>query len=138
MILAQIIEAFKLKQERNWDKIYFVFDIHGTIFKKSYDNNAELVYYKYAKEALQKMSKRDDICMIMWTCSHEDKINEFIQKFEIDNIFFDYFHENPEVKNDDLSDYSEKFYCNVGFDDKFGFNPEEWKQILFHFEQMNK
>ena len=38
MILTQIIEAFKIKQERNWDEIYFMFDVHGTIFKKSYDN----------------------------------------------------------------------------------------------------
>lgn len=133
MILTQIIEAFKIKQERNWDEIYFMFDVHGTIFKKSYDNSAPLEYYPYAKEALQEITKRPDVISILWTCSHPNQIQCFLDKFEEDNISIEYLNHNSAIKSDELSDYTYKPYCNVGFDDKFGFNPDEWKQIYNHF-----
>ena len=136
MILTQIIEAFKVKQERNWDTVYFLIDVHGTIFKKSYDNDAPLEYYPYAKEALQEMTKRNDVFMILWTCSHQEQIDTFMQKLIEDDIFFESTNFNPEIEDNEISCYESKPYCNVGIDDKFGFNPDEWKQILFHFQQL--
>ena len=54
--------------------------------------------------------------------------------FKNNKIHFDYVNENPEVirqETDPVSlDLSEKFYFNVGFDDKFGFDPDtDWKLI---------
>lgn len=136
MIVTQIIESFKIKQERNWEKVYYLFDIHGTILKPSYTNDNNHEFYPFAKEALQLICKRNDICPIMWTCSHIEKINEFIEFFDNNDIFFHYVNENPEMKDNEIASFKDKLYCNVGFDDKFGFNPDEWKQVLFHFQQL--
>ena len=59
--------AFNRKKEMNWEKIYVVVDIHDTILRACYENEETFDYYPYAREALQLMTSRDDICMILWS-----------------------------------------------------------------------
>ncbi len=45
--------AFRRKQEKAWDKIYVVVDIHDTILQACYEMDETYVYLPYAKSALQ-------------------------------------------------------------------------------------
>ena len=66
--------AFKRKKEMNWEKIYVVVDIHDTILRACYENEETFDYYPYAREALQLMTSRDDICMILWSGCYDEQM----------------------------------------------------------------
>ena len=68
MDIAKAFEvAFKRKIEKNWEKIYVVVDIHDTILRACYENEETYDYYPYSREALQLMTNREDICLILWS-----------------------------------------------------------------------
>jgi hypothetical protein len=131
--------AFIRMREKNWEKIYVVVDIHDTILRACYDDEETYDYLPSAKEALQMMSLRKDICLILWSSSHRDKLMEYTRHFLDDGIRFDYINENPEVDNTRLQSFEEKLYMNVGLDDKFGFDGEtDWKivcQVLEEYQE---
>jgi len=128
------INHFKLKEERNWDKTYWFFDLHGTVLKPNYlYGNIPTEFYPYAKETLQLLSKLDDICLIIYTCSHPHEIVEYVKLFKENDINFQYINENPEVETqaEGYGCYDKKPYMNVLFEDKAGFDPEtEWLEVL--------
>lgn len=66
--------AFNRKKEKNWEKIYVVVDIHDTILRACYENEETYSYYPYAREALQLMTNRDDICMILWSGCYDEQM----------------------------------------------------------------
>jgi hypothetical protein len=125
---------FEYKVKRGWDKTFWFFDIHGTILLPNYQyGNIPKEFYPYAKETLQFLSKLDDVCMVLYTCSHPHEIEEYINLFKENEIKFEYINENPEVVTDlnGYGCYDKKPYINVLFEDKAGFDPEtEWKQVL--------
>lgn len=131
--------AFVRMREKNWEKIYVVVDIHDTILRACYDDEETYDYLPSAKEALQMMSLRKDICLILWSSCHPDKLVEYAQHFLDDGIRFDYINENPEVENTRLQNFEEKLYMNVGLDDKFGFDGEtDWEiicQVLDEYQE---
>ena len=131
--------AFIRMREKNWEKIYVVVDIHDTILRACYDDEETYDYLPSAKQALQMMSLRKDICLILWSSSHRDKLMEYTKHFLDDGIRFDYINENPEVDNTRLQSFEEKLYMNVGLDDKFGFDGEtDWKivcQVLGEYQE---
>ena len=134
MIVKAFKDAFARAKAKNWDCVYVLIDIHGTVFKPSYHNKELFEYYEHAKEVLQYLTKNKAIKLIMWTSSTMETIADFIKVFESDGIHFDYINENPEVQvqptDPKSSDFSNKYYFNVGLDDKFGFDPEtDWKTI---------
>ena len=123
--------ALNRKIERNWEKIYVIVDIHDTIIHASYEQEETFRYFPSAREALQLMTSRDDICLILWSSTYRDKLEMYVRHFAGDGIHFDYVNENPEVTNTTLSDFDAKLYYNVGIDDKFGFEPEtDWQQVI--------
>lgn len=70
---------FELIQKRGWDKVYYAFDIHGTILKPNYEyGNTPSEFYPYAKETLQFISSLPDVVMILYTCSHPHEFLDFI------------------------------------------------------------
>lgn len=140
--MANITKAFSDAHARakakNWDSIYILVDIHGTVFKPSYHNEEMFEYYPHAKTVLQTLSKDATVKLIMWTSSTKEMIDEFLKVFKTDDIHFDYVNSNPEVSalstDPKSSDFSGKYYFNVGLDDKFGFDPnEDWEKILDFF-----
>ena len=68
--------AFNRMKEKNWEKIYVVVDIHDTILRACYENEETFDYYPYAREALQLMTNRDDICMILWSGCYDEQSSE--------------------------------------------------------------
>jgi hypothetical protein len=127
------INHFEYKVKRNWDKVYYVFDIHGTILVPNYKfGSTPKDFYPMAKETLQLISKLPDVCMILYTCSHPHEIAEYIKLFEENDIHFQYVNENPEIPTDlnGYGNYDKKLYMNVLFEDKAGFDPEtEWREV---------
>ena len=139
-LINHIDKVFKLKREKGWKYIYMVVDVHGTILKPSHSTAESLFeFYPYAIETLQKLSKRDDICLIMHTSSYEDKITRYDEVFSDLGIKFKYINFNPEVKSNDFACFNEKFFLDIGIDDKYGFDANvEWKEILDYLEKMEK
>jgi len=133
-VIKAINNFYEDKPKRGWDKGYFFFDIHGTILKPNYTyGDTPKDFYPYAQETLQFISKLSDICMIIYTCSHPNEIEEYIKLFNENGIRFQYVNENPEIKTDTngYGCYDKKPYMNVLFEDKSGFDPmEDWEEVL--------
>jgi len=129
--------AFNRKKEKGWDKIYVIVDIHDTILHACYENEETFDYLPNAKEALQKLSQREDICLILWTSCHKQQIENYMTNFANDGIFFNYANENPEVEDTSISNFSDKLYFNVGIDDKFGFDGDsDWINVIEALEEV--
>jgi hypothetical protein len=123
--------AFQRKQEKGWEKIYVIVDIHDTILHACYDKAEGYDYFPGAKEALQMMSSRDDICLILWSGSPLEILENYRERFAADGIIFEYLNENPEVANSTFQNFDKKLYFNVGIDDRFGFDPDtDWEEVI--------
>ena len=125
MIIRAIENGFKAMSERGWDKIFYLVDLHSTVIKPNYQaGNIPKEFYPHAKEVLQMITKRKDICLIMYTCSHPHEIVEYHKFFKGHGIVFEYVNENPEVKTQEggYGCYDTKPYMNVLIDDVFEFH----------------
>jgi hypothetical protein len=108
-----------------------VVDIHDTILRACYENEETYDYYPYAREALQLMTNRDDICMILWSGCYDEQMAIYRSRFAEEGIRFDYANENPEVGKTSFQNFEVKLYFNVGIDDKFGFDAEtDWVKVI--------
>ena len=123
--------AFNRMAEKGWDKIYVIVDIHDTILRACYEQDENYEYLPQAQQALQLLSQRQDICLILWSACDLDKLTRYLDHFEQDGIHFEYANHNPEVENTALSCFDDKLYFNVGIDDKFGFEPAtDWAEVI--------
>ena len=131
MITRAIERAFEKAKRENWDKTYWAFDIHETMVIPNWSTEElPTSFYPEAKEVLQAISKRKDICMILYTCSHPHEIEKYREFFEEHQIHFDYANENPEVESRGYGCYDHKPYFNVLFEDKAGFDPQsDWTKV---------
>lgn len=146
-IIKSFEDAFGRSEAKGWDKVYVMVDLHGTIFKPCYHNAESFEYYPWAKNTLQLMSKFNknnlSIVLILWTSSTPESLEPYFKKFLDDNIDFRYINENPEVSaqptDPKSSCFINKYYFNVGLDDKFGFDPEhDWSEIYkFLYNKLN-
>ncbi len=125
MNLFNIEKTFQLMKTKGWNKVYWAVDIHETVLKPNWDAMATSGiphdWYPGAKEVLQEVSKRDDISLILYTCSYDDEIVNYLKFFEESGIKFICVNSNPEVKNTRYGKFDVKFYYNVMLDDKSGF-----------------
>lgn len=130
MITHAIENCFRLAKVKGWDKTYWAIDIHGTILKPTYNHKISTEFYPYAKEALQLLSKRNDIYKILFTCSYPHEIEQYLEYFRQHEIHFDNVNKNPKVADGAYGYYHEKIYFNVLMDDKAGFDGEtDWKEV---------
>ncbi len=128
---SHILKTFNKIKERNWDTLYWAIDVHDTVIKANY-STTELPteFFMLACEALQRLSKRSDCCLILFTCSHEHDIKKYLDFFESNGIIFKFVNENPDVPNTTLGSFDKKFYTNFYLDDKAGFDPTtDWLEI---------
>lgn len=135
-LVKYLDKLLKMKEEKGWDYLYFMVDIHNTVIKPTYDKSNEFVYFPYAKEVLQILSNRSDVKLIMWTSTYPEVIEQYRNVFKASGIEFDYVNENPEMDDDYIRCFIEKFYYDIGFDDKFGFDAEtDWKEIYGYIKE---
>lgn len=139
MNLFNLERAFRTKKERGWDKIYIAIDFHDTIFKGYYQTDQEFEFYPYAKNVLRNWTKREDIVLIAYTCSHAkdfERVNKWMNEHGIN---FEYLNENPECGNTDLAAFHQKFYFNVLLDDKAGMcGEEDWWNIITELRRIGE
>lgn len=136
MNISKVIEStFKRAKEKNWDYVVFLVDIHDTIFKGTYSNVENFEYIGKAKEALQLMSAREDIKIILWSSTYSK--NKYILQLYKDNINIDAFNRNiQDIQNTDIACFNEKPFFSIGIDNAFGFDPEnDWEEVI---EALNK
>lgn len=128
MIFDTIIRAFEEKNKRNWSTLYFAIDLHGTIISK-YKGN-EIVPIDFATQVLAQLSNMPGIVLILFTSTFVEHLAYFYSWCLDNNINFKYLNENPECPNTSTGDFSKKFYYNVLIDDRAGFDPSEWLEVL--------
>ena len=120
------------KGERKYEYIYIAVDVHNTILKPSFDKEETFEYFRNAKKVMQILSQMSFIKLIMWTGCYPDKLEMYKKHFEENGIHFDYVNENPECKNSSYACLDKKFYFDLGFDDRFGFDPEfDWGNLYY-------
>lgn len=134
-IISAFEAAFNRAKEKNWDYIVVLVDIHDTIFKGTYSKEENYEYLGKAKEALQLMSNRKDIRIILWSSTYSK--NKYILQLYKDNINIDAFNRNIDgIENTEIACFDEKPYFNIGIDNAFGFEAEtDWKEVI---EALNK
>ena len=135
-IIKAFEAAFYRAKENNWDYIVVLVDIHDTIFKATYSKEGNYEYIGKAKDALQVMSARKDIKIILWSSTFS-KI-QYILQLDKDNIIVDAFNRNIDgIENTEIACFDEKPYFNVGIDNAFGFDPEkDWDDIYNYLSQL--
>lgn len=138
-ILKSFNNAYKSAQKKKWDKIYVAVDIHDTIVYGNYNaDELPTQYIADAKEVLQYISQREDIVLMLYTCSHPHEIEKYFEFFKKDGINFKYANENPDVPNNALGCYDKKPYFNVLLEDKGAFDAEtDWTIIYEYIKNIN-
>ena len=132
MILDVIKRNLERQKKNNWYESYWAFDLHGTVIRPNHIRGIHNIeFYPYAVECLQMISAREDIRMILSTSSYPEEIQNYLEQLNERKIYFDYLNQNPEIHSyEDFGYYYSKFYFDVMFEDKCGFDPEtEWNQI---------
>lgn len=143
MTIFNIANSFKQRRERGWSKVYWLIDCHSTIFEGKYTRmNEGREFYPDAKEVLQWLTNREDMVFILWSSMHADAAADVIDWLSNNDITVDFYNENPMEPSTKISDFSQKFYYNIGIDDKFSFEGKtDWtliKNELIRLEEWNK
>jgi hypothetical protein len=138
--MQSIKRAFRRKLEKGWPKLYIAIDLHEVIITPTYNRyNEGAELYFGAKEVLQNWTGRDDICLILWTGSHQDAIDNICERLGKEGIRFNYFNENPEVPSSEICDFSRKFYFDVVMDDKGFFEAEtDWLRVKQAMQELGE
>ena len=129
MNLFNIENAYKQKIERGWDEVFWCIDVHNTIIPGLYDIAQKLEFYPDAKEVLQFLTRKTDVVMILYTCSHQKEIAKMQTFFNANGVTFEYVNTNVDVPSTALGNYEKKPYFNILIDDKGGFMASDWKDI---------
>ena len=131
MLENAILNCFQVAKNRNWDKVYWAVDVHGVTIIPNWKEELPMKMYDGAVEALQLITSRKDIELILYTCSWPKEIAQYLKLFESYGIHFNYVNENPDVNNTDYGYYKDKPYFNVLLDDKAGFDPfTDWPLVI--------
>lgn len=131
MITKAITNCLQIARIKGWAKTYWAFDVHGTMLYPTFQSGViSTRFYPYVKEVMQLLNQRSDIVLILYTCSYPHEIVEYLKYFEEHGIHFEYVNENPDVCAGAYGHYDRKFYFNILFEDKAGFDPlTDWKLV---------
>jgi hypothetical protein len=124
-------DTWKKKDEKNWQYIYIMVDLHGVILPSNFHSSNDLRFLnEHTKDCLQYFSRQDDIILILWSASHNEEITNVRRWLAKEGILFNFINENPLEQNTEYADFSKKIYFNILLDDKAGFEPSDWKEIF--------
>jgi hypothetical protein len=134
-------ELLKKNYPHKWPAPYIFVgvDMHQTVVKPTWSNDASEEFYSKALQTMQMMSEDPEVTLILWTSSVPEQAQAYLENMKDLGVEFKYFNENPEAANTPYGDYTRKLYFNVGLDDKFGFMPDEdWPALwdLFRDRQV--
>ena len=131
MITKAIQRCLDDAKRKRWDKTYWAFDIHGTLLLPTFKTGVvSTEFYPYAKETMQILSRQKNIIKILFTCSYPEEMVKYLDYFNKHEIYFNYVNKNPDICAGAYGYYENKFYFNVLFEDKAGFDPlTDWEQV---------
>ena len=95
-LISYIEKVFNGLNNGSFKCIYIMVDVHNTILKPTFDKKETFEYFPYAKETLQLLSEKENIKLIMWTSSYDEKIQMYLKHFEENGIIFNFVNENKE------------------------------------------
>jgi hypothetical protein len=126
-----IKRSWERKDQKGYPYQFWCIDCHGTLFANNYvEGSFGGAFFEECLQPLRFLSNRQDVKLILWTSSHRPVIDNALEFLRKKGIFFDYVNENPDIDNDKLCDFSDKFYFDVLLDDKAGFYPaRDWPII---------
>lgn len=134
-----IAKSFRTNKERDYTVAYWCIDLHGVICKNTHKRKHKYTFYNGARKVLRFLSGRNDIILILHTCSHNDSINRARKWLLRNGIAFEYVNENTEIHSNKISNFSQKFHYNVLLDDKAGFEGEkDWAIVREELEKEYK
>lgn len=130
-LISHIRHVYSQKTVRGWDRIYWCIDLHDVIIEGKYNKfNSGRELAPNCKKVLQLLREHKENCLILWTSSHDDAIDDVLAWLHSEGIFFDYINENPECPDTELCSFRWKFYFNILLDDKAGFDLKtDWTSI---------
>jgi hypothetical protein len=131
-LTRSIYNAYQTAQERNWDTIYVLIDVHNTIAESNY-KDSEVKFYPNAVESLKQLSNYPEVVLILWTCCYFDDGQRLVSRLKSLGINFQYINHTP-VKNTLTGCFDKKPYFSVLFDDKAGFDPDNWRFVSYDFK----
>ena len=135
MIVNAIERAYRLKEERNWDTVYYAIDLHGVCLTSNYTSFVHEFINQDVIDGLQTLSNRPEVVIIIWSGLYKDQQDSVRELFEKHGIRIDYFNENPIERSTSTGNFSNKFYFSVLLDDKAGFDPSiHWKEIIEYYK----
>ena len=146
MIADSVIKSFEKKEKvkkihgRWMYPMFWAIDLHDVIIPASYKRTNQGRQFAFgAREVLQWLTNREDMCLILYTCSHDSYVDEVLTWMQVNGIRFDYVNENPEVGSDDLRNIGGKFYFDVLLEDKAGFDLNyDWGNIKGALEEIGE
>lgn len=144
MSIVRSIEKnhFQVMKEKGWKFTYWAFDIHDTLIVPNYEaGNIPTEFYPHVKGVMSNLCNRKDIVPILYTSSYPHEIKEYLELFKKNGIHFKYVNENPEVETEvgGYGYYDDKFYFNVLFEDKAGFDATtDWIQVEEAMKKFDK
>jgi len=129
----QIIRSYKRFKEKGYASWYWAIDVHDVIFVGDYKVDCGMKWVRDAKRALKIMAMIPEIKVILYTASQKEQTQKTIDKIKAETgleIFA--VNENPDFKNDPsgLCDFGGKFCFDMLLEDKAGFRPEHWEEII--------
>lgn len=134
-IKKAIKRAYEQLSEKNWNKIYWAIDMHGTCLKSNYKSgNYESGNFELINEdvinTLKLIQSLPESVLIMWTSAYTPDLVRLREFFELEGVSFDYSCENPKIRNTETGYFNKKFYFSILLDDKAGFDPDnDWRKI---------
>lgn len=128
-IFRAIEAAYQKTAERNWDRVYWALDLHGTCLKSTYKQFEYDWLGDYTKTALQRLVAHPETHLILWSSVQEEEKSHILKFFEDAGIRISGFNSNPFEQGTVTCNVAEKFYMSIIVDDKAGFHPTEWLAI---------
>lgn len=125
-------EAWKKKEDRSWQYVYIMVDLHGVVLNSNYKSSNELKFAHFdTQRVLSYLSNQQDVVLIMWTSSHWNEIQNVISWLKQMGIYFRYVNENPLEKDTEYASFAKKPYFSIVLDDKAGFDQDrDWSELL--------
>lgn len=129
-ISKAIHRAYKMKEERGWNIIYWCIDLHGVCLKSNYKQGGYQWINDSARKGMKAIDSQPDSVIILWSSVHDEEKADIVKFFNDQGIIIHCFNGNPFEGDTKVSNFSEKFYFSILLDDKAGFDPEvDWSII---------
>lgn len=135
-----ITHAFEKVASRGWPHVYWAIDIHDTIGKGTYKKNNEgFDFYPWAKDVLLNLSRNPKCKIIIYTASHTEPATKLIEWMQGHGIKIFALNANPDHNNNELCDFSKKFYFDILLEDKAGFQGwRDWFLIMKELQRIGE